>query len=82
MGQLITPRKVLLLRYSNSAIKGMTHEVREDVEGTNRVSGFGLFFGSKKQCLQWIADNLAVCTNLAEWGERLPPAQLFAAGES
>ncbi len=56
--------KVLLLRYSNSAIKGMTHEVRED-----RFIGFGLFFGSKKECLQWIADNDLDCTNAAEWGK-------------
>jgi len=64
--------KVLLLRYSNSAIKGMTHEVREDT-----LAGFGKFFGSKQECLQWIADNGAECANLNEWGEKLPVARLI-----
>ena len=70
-------RKVLLLNYSNSAIKGMTHEVRED-----RLMGFGLFFGTKNKCLQWIADHKADCTNLHEWGDQLPDAQLFAEGHA
>ena len=65
--------KVMLLRYSNSAIKGMTHEVRED-----RLLGFGVFFGSKQECLQWMADRGAECTNLSEWGEqKLPDARLL-----
>ncbi|MER9961658.1 hypothetical protein NKJ72_11935 [Mesorhizobium sp. M0045] len=70
-------KRVLLLNYSNSAIKGMTHEVRED-----RLMGFGLFFGTKKQCLQWMADNDVQCTNLHMWGDLLPSAQLFAVGAS
>ncbi|MBZ9683236.1 hypothetical protein LB531_21500 [Mesorhizobium sp. CO1-1-2] len=74
-------KRVLLLNYSNSAIRGMTHEVREDVEGTNKVSGFGLFFGTRQTCLQWISDTNAECTNLAEWGAKLPAPQLFAEGQ-
>lgn len=69
------PHKVLLLNYSHSAIKGHTHEVRED-----RLMGFGLFFGSKIQCLQWISDNKAECTNLHSWNVKLPPARLFSEG--
>lgn len=70
-------KQVLLLNYSHSAIKGMTHEVRED-----RLMGFGLFFGTKQTCLQWISDTDAECTNLAAWGAKLPAPQLFAGGRA
>lgn len=55
-------KRVLLLNYGYSAIKGMTHEVR-----TDDLAGYGLHFGSKKDCLQWIADNQLECTNLSGW---------------
>ena len=69
--------RVRLLRYDHCAAAGITHEVRL-VPRPDQIEGFSIFFGSKKQCLQWMADNALECTNLAGWGERqLSAPQLF-----
>lgn len=47
-------QKVSLQRYHNSAVRGVTHEVR-DAE-PHRLFHDGLFFGSEKQCVQFIAE--------------------------
>ncbi len=41
--------RVLLLRFDHCADRSITHEVRQD-----RIGGFGIFFGSKKDCLRYI----------------------------
>lgn len=66
--------RVQLLNYRNCAVKGVTHEVRQADEG-GRLP-MGIYWGSKKQCLQFMADRGLECVNLAGWGEMLPTAQL------
>ncbi|BAV52540.1 Putative 3-oxoacyl-[acyl-carrier-protein] reductase (plasmid) [Mesorhizobium loti] len=70
-------KRVLLLHFGHSAIKGMTHEVRED-----GLIGFALFLGPRKECLQWIADHHAECVNLHLWGDQLPAPQRLPVGGS
>jgi hypothetical protein len=41
--------RVKLLRYDHCVTRSITHEVRQD-----RIGGFGIYFGSKKDCLCFI----------------------------
>lgn len=45
--------KVRILTYHNSAVRGVTHEVRQ-VPRPDQIDGFGLYWGSKKNCLSFI----------------------------
>lgn len=70
-------QRVRLLGYHSAATKGTTHEVRL-VPRKDQIEGFSLFFGSKRHCLQFMADNGLICVNLSGWGEQeLPPPSLI-----
>jgi hypothetical protein len=59
-------QKVELLRFAHSVNPNHKCEVRE----AGRLMPFGLFFGTKAECLKWIADHELECVNLAEWRGR------------